>query len=61
VKGARAEAQFKSLPILMVTSKSEVGLVLEAIKAGVNNYVVKPWQLDDLAKKITDSYAKAKK
>lgn len=60
VRGLRAEAQFKKLPVLMVTSKSEVNLVLEAVKAGVNNYVVKPWQLEDLAKKIVDSVAKVK-
>lgn len=60
VRGLRAEAAFKKLPVLMVTSKSEVNLVLEAVKAGVNNYVVKPWQIEDLAKKIVDSVAKVK-
>jgi two-component system chemotaxis response regulator CheY len=59
-RGVRAEPSLKGLPILMITSKSEVNLVIEAVKAGVNNYVVKPWQLDDLAKKIIDSWNKAK-
>jgi two-component system chemotaxis response regulator CheY len=60
VKGARAEASLKGLPILMITSKADVNLVIECVKAGVNNYIVKPWQIEDLAKKIIDSYAKAK-
>ncbi len=60
VKGVRAEANFKTLPILMITSKAEVNLVIECVKAGVNNYIVKPWQLDDLAKKIADSWTKVK-
>lgn len=59
VKGVRAEG-FKGLPILMITSKAEVNLVIEAVKAGVNNYIVKPWQIDDLAKKIGDSWTKVK-
>jgi two-component system chemotaxis response regulator CheY len=60
VKGVRADPNLKSLPVLMVTSKSEVNMVLEAVKAGVNNYIVKPWQLDDLSKKIIDTVAKLK-
>jgi two-component system chemotaxis response regulator CheY len=60
VRAVRAHPTIKKLPILMVTSKAEVNLVIEAVKAGVNNYIVKPWQLDDLSKKIVDSVAKAK-
>jgi two-component system chemotaxis response regulator CheY len=60
VKKLRSQEDFKKLPILMVTSKAEVNLVLEAVKAGVNSYIVKPWQLDDLAKKITEVYQKNK-
>jgi two-component system chemotaxis response regulator CheY len=60
VKAVREEGSLKKLPVLMITSKSEVGLVIEAVKAGVNNYIVKPWQLEDLAKKINDSWVKVK-
>jgi two-component system chemotaxis response regulator CheY len=60
VKGVRANPALKSLPILMITSKAEVSLVIEAVSAGVNNYIIKPWQLDDLAKKIIDSHSKIK-
>ncbi len=61
VKLIRAEAQTKHLPVLMVTSKSEVSYVLESIKAGVNNYIVKPWALDDLAKRIVEVDEKVSK
>ena len=60
VKAVRADATLKSLPVLMITSKAEVGLVIDAVKAGVNNYIVKPWQIEDLCKKIIDSQAKIK-
>jgi len=54
VKLIRADAKARHLPVLMVTSKSEVSYVLESIKAGVNNYIVKPWALDDLEKRIIE-------
>ena len=54
----RADATTKHLPILMVTSKSEVTYVIEAIKAGVNSYVVKPWELEGLLKRIIEVASK---
>lgn len=54
VKHIRADAGARHLPILMVTSKSEVSYVLESVKAGVNNYIVKPWAQEDLVKRIID-------
>jgi two-component system chemotaxis response regulator CheY len=60
VKQIRANATTKHLPVLMVTSKSEVGFVLESIKAGVNSYIVKPWTLEDLHKRIIEVDAKQK-
>ena len=57
-KKIRGNPTTKHLPILMVTSKSEVNFVLESIKAGVNSYIVKPWVIDDLHKKIVDVDAK---
>ena len=45
----------KNLPILMITSKAEIAYVLEAVKAGVNNYIVKPWEEDEFVKKLIES------
>ncbi|MEO0716227.1 MAG: response regulator, partial [Planctomycetota bacterium] len=36
----------KTTPIIMVTTEAEKARVIEAIKAGVNNYVVKPFTPD---------------
>ena len=33
----------KTTPLIMVTTEAEKSRVIEAIKAGVNNYVVKPF------------------
>jgi len=48
----------KDTPIIMVTTEAEKSRVLEAIKAGVNNYVVKPFTADKLAEKIEQTLAK---
>lgn len=42
----------KSTPIIMVTTEAEKSRIIAAIKAGVNNYVVKPFTTDSLAEKI---------
>ena len=42
----------KSTPIIMVTTEAEKSRVIEAIKAGVNNYVVKPFTQATLRQKI---------
>ena len=49
----------KTLPLIMCTTEAEKSRVLEAIKAGVNNYVVKPFTADALAEKIEITVAKA--
>ena len=48
----------KSLPIIMCTTEAEKSRVLEAVKAGVNNYIVKPFTVDSLGEKITQTMAK---
>lgn len=49
----------KTLPIIMVTTEAEKSRVMEALKAGVNNYVVKPFTADTLGEKIQQTMAKA--
>jgi two-component system chemotaxis response regulator CheY len=50
----------KDLPMIMVTTEAEKSRVLEALQAGVNNYVVKPFSADTLAERINQTMAKAK-
>lgn len=49
----------KVTPIIMVTAEAEKTRVIEAIKAGVNNYVVKPFTPDVLSQRITETVSKA--
>jgi two-component system chemotaxis response regulator CheY len=57
VKTYRAQVS-KTTPIIMVTTEAEKSRVIEAIKAGVNNYVVKPFTPDMLSQRISETMAK---
>jgi two-component system, chemotaxis family, chemotaxis protein CheY len=52
VTTVRGMDEYKSLPILMVTTRSVKDDIVEALKAGVNNYIVKPFTPDTLKEKI---------
>ena len=41
-----------TVPIIMVTTEAEKARVLEAIQAGISDYLVKPFDKDDLQKKV---------
>ena len=53
VKQCRARGT--RVPIVMVTTEAERSRVVEAIKAGVNNYVVKPFTPDSLSARIKET------
>lgn len=43
LKTVRADPKFKHLPFLMVTAEAEKENIIEAVKSGVSNYIVKPF------------------
>lgn len=52
LKNLRADENFKKLPFLMITAEGEQANVLTAVKAGVSNFVVKPFSINVLQEKI---------
>lgn len=52
VKTIKEESEFAAIPILMVTTRSQQEDVIEAMRAGVNNYVIKPFTPQVLKQKI---------
>ena len=52
LKQLKAMDQTKGIPVIMCTSEAEKETVLECIKAGANDYVVKPFTKEVIAAKI---------
>jgi len=53
LKEVRADNQLKDTPFIMVTAESKTDNVIAAKKAGVNNYIVKPFNAATLQTKLT--------
>ncbi|KWT84079.1 chemotaxis protein CheY [Candidatus Magnetominusculus xianensis] len=58
LKMVRSDPNLKAMPVLMVTAEAEKEQVVEAIKAGVNNYVMKPFTSDVLKQKLDKIFSK---
>ena len=58
LKAIRADAELKTLPVLMVTAEAQKENIIEAVQAGVSNYVVKPFTAEALLEKLTKVFAK---
>ena len=52
VKKVRSDPRFAELPIIMVTTEGGKAEVITALKAGVNNYIVKPFTPQVLKEKL---------
>ena len=50
----------KTTPLMMATTEAEKQRVIDAIKAGVNNYVVKPFTPEALSEKVKQTLEKSK-
>ncbi|MFP4163198.1 MAG: response regulator [Chitinispirillaceae bacterium] len=48
----RSDDTYKQVKVIMCTSESEKARVVEALKAGANNYIVKPFTPDALKEKL---------
>lgn len=49
----KADAAFKSVPILMVTTEGSQAKVLQALELGANGYVRKPFTAEQIKEKLT--------
>ena len=52
LKAIRAEPKLASLPVLMVTAEAQRDQIIEAAKAGVNGYIIKPFTAVTLKEKL---------
>jgi len=52
LKEIRKEPRLKNLPVVMVSSCSNREMVVEALKAGANGYIVKPFNMETVEQKL---------
>ena len=52
LKQVRADQNLNATPFIMITAESKTENVIAAKQAGVNNYIVKPFNADTLKSKI---------
>lgn len=48
-----SEGEIKTVPFIMITAESKPENIIKAKQAGVNNYIVKPFNVDTLKNKLT--------
>ncbi|MGB9715091.1 MAG: chemotaxis response regulator CheY [Thermodesulfovibrionales bacterium] len=58
LKAVRSDPDLKEMPFLMVTAEAEKNKVIEAIKSGVSNYIVKPFTAEILKEKMDRIFEK---
>ena len=58
VKLIRANKEYNDKPIIMITTEGGKAEVITALKAGVNNYIVKPFTPQVLKEKLNSIFGK---
>jgi len=53
VCAVRRDPQYDKVPLMMVTSETELGQMAKALDAGANEYVMKPFTKEVIAEKLT--------
>ncbi|MBL8852488.1 MAG: response regulator [Planctomycetaceae bacterium] len=52
IKAARRDVRYKQVPIMMVTTETEMDRMAQAFIAGVNEYLMKPFDKSQLLEKL---------
>lgn len=58
LKNVRSKDKYKAIPFLMVTAEAKRENVIEAARAGVSQYIVKPFTVESLQEKIDAIFTK---
>jgi two-component system chemotaxis response regulator CheY len=52
LKQMKADSDLKDIPFLMITAEAQKQNIIEAVKTGVSNYIVKPFTADTITEKL---------
>ena len=50
----KSSDKYKSIPVMMVTTESQKSSIVAAVRAGADNYLTKPFTVDELQSKILE-------
>lgn len=59
LKAVKANNDLKHIPVIMITTESEKDHINKAISAGADNYLIKPFNNDELLKKVLKSLGRS--
>ncbi len=48
----KADSTLKRIPVIMITTEAEKSHIIKAVQAGAANYIIKPFNSEDLIKKV---------
>ena len=60
LKKFRKIPSYAHIPYVMCTTMDEISNILSAIQEGANDYIIKPWKVEELNKKITSVWSNKK-
>ena len=52
LKAVKSDDALKNIPFVMVTAEAQKDNILEAVKAGVSSYIVKPFTAETVSEKL---------
>jgi two-component system, chemotaxis family, chemotaxis protein CheY len=58
LKQVRETAKFKNIPFMLITTEGEKQAVIQAAMSGVSGYIVKPFNVETLSKRILEAWKK---
>ena len=58
LKQVRNHALIGDIPFILITTESEKGAVLEAAVSGVSSYIVKPFDIETIGRKLAEAWDK---
>ena len=58
LKTVRSDESMKDMPFLMVTAEAQKDSVVQAVQAGVSNYIVKPFTPEAIKEKLEQIFKK---
>jgi len=54
----KTDDKYKNIPVMMVTTEGQQKNIVAAVRAGANNYLVKPFTVEELESKILECLGK---